>query len=72
MTPDNKLHHLDYALENQPVGADVMVGGNFVGKTHISLKLKPGDYSVEISKSGYKKKVESISVKRGENKFNFK
>jgi len=63
---------VDVEIVSEPVGADVMVGGNFVGKTPISLKLKPGDYSVEISKSGYKKKVESISVKRGENKFNFK
>jgi hypothetical protein len=64
---------MDVEIVSEPVGADVVVGGNFVGKTPVSLKLKPGDYSVEISKSGYKKKTGSISVKYGgENKFNFK
>ena len=44
---------VDVEIVSEPVGADVMVGGNFGGKTPISLKLIPGDYSVEISKSGY-------------------
>ncbi len=59
-------------IVSSPEGADVVIDGNLVGKTPISVKLKPGDYSVEVSKSGYRKGQRRISVKfGGENRFNF-
>ncbi|MCX7761423.1 MAG: PEGA domain-containing protein [Candidatus Kryptonium sp.] len=71
--PVEAIVEVPVMITSEPEGAEVKIGGNIVGNTPIALKLKPGVYSVEISKSGFEKRSASINVGSiGENRFNFK
>jgi hypothetical protein len=57
---------------SNPAGSQVKINDEMVGVTPVNVKLKPGKYTVEISKPGYVKKVEQIEVGAlADNKFSF-
>jgi len=71
--PSEVFAEVDVNINSEPLNAEVKVDGNLVGKTPLNLKLKPGSYSIEISKSGYDTRVEKIDVRAGtRNAFNFR
>jgi plastocyanin len=41
------------ALKSNPEGAEITIDGKFMGSTPSSLNLKPGDYTISITKAGY-------------------
>lgn len=48
-----------------PVGADVFVGDQFYGNSPVSLKLKPGKYTVQVKMSGYRDWSREVSTATG-------
>ncbi len=66
------VFEMDVEISSEPASADVRIDGNYVGKTPLDLKLKPGTYKVEVSKPGYVKMEKFIEVgKEGDNRFSF-
>lgn len=53
------------SVKSDPEGAEIMVDGKFVGSTPSSLSLKPGDYTISISKSGHAPWERKMSFDRG-------
>jgi hypothetical protein len=41
------------AIKSTPEGAEITIDGKFVGNTPSTLRLKAGDHSIAIGKSGY-------------------
>jgi hypothetical protein len=52
-------------LVSNPVGADVVVDGDFVGNSPATLKLAPGKHTLTLKMSGYKDWSREISVQAG-------
>lgn len=42
------------AVKSSPDGAEISIDGKFMGSTPSSLTLKPGDYTISITRPGYK------------------
>jgi len=67
------VEEIDVKIASEPVGADVKVDGNLVGRTPLNVKLKPGNYTIEISKGEYSSVRNTVKVEKGEdNSFYFK
>lgn len=49
-----QLDTVTLAVESNVTGSIVKINGRPQGSTNLKLKLKPGVYSIEVSKSGYK------------------
>lgn len=49
-------------VSSNPVGADVLVDGDFVGNAPAALKLSPGKHAVTVKMSGYKDWSKDITV----------
>jgi len=57
-TADGKL-----AIKTKPSGANVMIGGTFIGQTPMVIDLSPNtDHVVRISKAGYEKATRNVRV----------
>ncbi len=55
------------ALDSEPVGANVTVGGVYRGQTPLRLALPPGrTYEVQFSRAGFVNATRSIAVRSGE------
>jgi PEGA domain len=48
-----------------PSGADVELGGNFIGNTPSTIGVSPGDHTISVKKSGYKARERKIKVSTG-------
>jgi len=49
----------------RPPGAEITLGDKFLDKTPLVTKLKPGKYTLKITKPGYKSQTREIDVKKG-------
>jgi formylglycine-generating enzyme required for sulfatase activity len=56
-------HNGKLIIDSNPPGAAVYINGSKQGNTPLSLSLKPGPYSLRISKSGYNEASEQITIK---------
>lgn len=55
------------ALDSNPRGANVTVGGIYRGQTPLRLALAPGrSYEIQFSRAGYKKATRTVAVRSGE------
>src|SRR6056297_1824727 len=56
VTVDANLKLIEYTLQvdSNQSGAQVYINGNSRGNTNMSTQMKPGTYTVRVSKSGYK------------------
>ena len=53
-------------LSTDPVGANVMVDGQFVGRTPLSTELSPGrEHLVQVSKAGFNRSSLRLSLEQG-------
>jgi hypothetical protein len=51
------------AIHTKPAGANVLIGGRFIGQTPLKVDLSPNkDHVVQISKAGYEKTTRKIRV----------
>jgi hypothetical protein len=58
--PEPELLKVDIA--STPAGGEVYVDKDFVGLTPVAVRLKTGDYTLRISKVGYKETVQPLKV----------
>lgn len=49
-------------VTSEPTGADVELDGKFVGNTPAKLRLKPGNYTIAVKKSGYVRWERKVSA----------
>ena len=62
---DIKLQPADgkLAIHTKPAGANVLIGGRFIGQTPLKVDLSPHkDHVVQISKAGYEKTTRKVQV----------
>jgi len=52
-------------ISSEPTHADVVVGGDFVGSTPLSLRLQPGTYKITVKLAGYKDWQRDLKVLSG-------
>jgi hypothetical protein len=58
------LSHVDLKVSSVPDNAEIELDGNFVGTTPSTLSLAPGDYTIQVTRKGYRpwtKKIRIIS-----------
>jgi hypothetical protein len=56
-------------VRSDPENADVIINDNYYGKTPQNIRdLKPGAYSVEVSKTGYKTWTQTVTIEAGDEK----
>ncbi len=53
-------------ISSVPDGAEIEIDGSFVGTTPRTKKLKPGKYTIKLTKAGFKDWVRKIEVAAGE------
>ena len=53
-------------VHSQPVGANVLIAGQPLGKTPLTLMLEPGAYEVTLSLPGYASQTQRVQVERGQ------
>lgn len=53
----------DVQVQTTPPGADVYLGEVFMGKTPMTLKLKPGEHLLKLSKAGFEPEDVTVKVK---------
>jgi hypothetical protein len=53
------------AIKSSPDGAEITINGKFVGTTPSSLKLKEGEHTIVIDKSGFKAWQRTMTVTAG-------
>ncbi len=58
--PEPELARVDIA--STPAGGEVYVDKDFVGLTPVAVKLKPGEYTLRLSKVGFKETVQPLKV----------
>jgi len=59
----------ELALKTTPAGANVMIGGTFIGQTPLVINLSPSqDHVVHVSKAGYEKTTRKVRVSPGASK----
>jgi len=56
-----------YVLRSDPPGADVAIDGKFVGNTPSTVRLTPGDYTIELEESSFQTWRRTITVTAGSN-----
>ncbi|MCI0625909.1 MAG: PEGA domain-containing protein [Acidobacteria bacterium] len=49
-------------VTSAPEGADITIGGKFVGSTPSNMKLAPGEHTIYIEKSGFKRWQRTMTV----------
>lgn len=49
-------------LNSTPAGGEAYVDKDFVGLTPVTIRLKPGSYTVRVAKVGYKEVVQPLTV----------
>ena len=54
------------AVNSDPAGASILIGGKDSGATPLELKLAPGKYPVKINKEGYFAKDFNVTVAKGQ------
>ena len=62
---DVKLQPADgkLAIHTKPAGANVLIGGRFIGQTPLKVDLSPNkDHVVQISKPGYEKTTRKVKI----------
>ena len=52
-------------IKSDPEGADISIDGKYVGATQSKVMLLPGEHTIEIEKSGYKKWSRVMTVSAG-------
>jgi hypothetical protein len=57
-------------VTSTPASADVQVDGNFVGNTPSSLSLSAGEYTIKVTKKGYKPWERKLTVSGGTSNVN--
>jgi hypothetical protein len=57
-------------VSSTPASADVQVDGNFVGNTPSSLSLSAGEYTIKVTKKGYKPWEKKLTVSGGTSNVN--
>jgi hypothetical protein len=50
---------------SNPSGGDIYIDGKFKGKTNTLIKLKPGDYRIQVTKTGYYGHHKDVTVPSG-------
>lgn len=55
-----------FEVSSNPSGADIEVDGGFMGNTPSTIHLKPGDYTVVVSKKGYQPWQRKLHVTGGD------
>lgn len=55
------------SVKSDPEGAEITIDGKFVGSSPSTLSLKPGDYTISISKSGHALWERKMSLSAGGN-----
>lgn len=50
------------AIKSSPDGAEITIDGKFVGTTPSNLKLKEGEHTIVIEKSGFKAWQRTMTV----------
>lgn len=53
------------SVKSDPEGAEITIDGKFVGSSPSTLSLKPGDYTISISKSGHALWERKMSLSAG-------
>jgi formylglycine-generating enzyme required for sulfatase activity len=62
---DIQLNHADgkLAIKTKPAGANIIVGGTFIGLTPLEIDLSPDkDHVIQISKAGYEESTRKVRV----------
>ncbi|WP_051303817.1 PEGA domain-containing protein [Calidithermus chliarophilus] len=54
------------AVRSSPSGAQVLLDGKAVGTTPLTLQLKPGKYSLEVRRDGYRLYKTTVTVQAGQ------
>jgi hypothetical protein len=52
-------------VKSNPDGAEIIIGGKYVGSTPSTLQLPPGEHTITVEKSGYKSWQRTIAVNSG-------
>lgn len=52
-------------IKSSPDGADINIGGKFMGNTQSTIRLAPGDHTITIEKAGYKTWQRTITLSAG-------
>ncbi len=55
------------SITSSPVGADIMVDGNFVGNTPSDVQLPDGQHTILVKKSGFKEWERKMKISGGSN-----
>jgi hypothetical protein len=55
------------SVTSAPVGADIMVDGNFVGNTPSDVQIPEGEHTVVVKKSGFKDWERKMKISGGSN-----
>lgn len=55
------------SVTSAPVGADIMVDGNFVGNTPSDVQLPEGEHTIVVKKSGFKEWQRKMKISGGSN-----
>ncbi|MBS3175557.1 PEGA domain-containing protein [Candidatus Woesearchaeota archaeon] len=56
-------------VDSIPSGATVTIDGTVKGSTPLELKLRPGSYSLQISRIGYNTRIQNVNVEVAETTF---
>jgi hypothetical protein len=51
------------AISSSPENAQVYINGEFRGATDLNINLKPGEYTVEVNKEGYRSYKQTVKLK---------
>ena len=65
--PTNSVGLVSVVIKSEPEGADITVGGSFVGNTPSTIYLKSGEHTITITKPGFKKWERFIRLTAGGN-----
>jgi formylglycine-generating enzyme required for sulfatase activity len=67
--PEVRLEPADgrLAIRSRPTGASVIVDGRYVGQTPVEVGIAPGkEHEIQLSKSGYERASQKVTVASGE------
>jgi len=67
--PEVRLEPADgrLAVRSRPTGASVLVDGRYVGQTPVEVDVGPGkEHEIQLSKTGYERAIQKVTVASGE------
>ena len=65
--PTNSVGLVNVSIKSEPEGADITVGGSFIGNTPSTIYLKSGEHTITVTKPGFKKWERFVRLTAGSN-----